>query len=338
MNDKSAPPLDDEDDTIDPLASGDGEEDLSSLLPKDDIPEGDEFDESDLARLTDEERAALEDDQDEGEDGEEGQTETDEKTPPAVTEADESEPPITSAPPDAPVLPPRPEVDVEAAQTIIDEAKAAREKAFERYEDGEVTREEYLKEQQDIADREAAAKADLKLVEVYEKAVEDAATAQFDAYRDSFNRAATTYLTEHPGLIDEAHVNAYDQHVKDILGNEALRAKLDQRQILELAHKRYLVEAEALGIKAPPLEKVTPAPDPQADPKAAKPKAPPPPSEKPPLPVTIQTMPSAGLSNTRDTRFGQLQDLLEKADAVEAERIMASLTPEERDHFASLDI
>jgi hypothetical protein len=337
MSEKITPPADDDVDPLAPFEDGDGEEDLSHLLPKDDVFEGDEYDESDLSRLTDEERAALEESDDEEQDDED--EEADEQAPASATEVAAA---ADAAPADdgegADALPPQPEVDVDAAKAIIENAEAERKKLFEKYEDGELTGEEYLNAQAEIAAREADARADIKLFNAWEASVEQISTARFEAYRDSFNAAATEYLTAHPGLVDEAHVNAYDQHVKDILTNDALRSKLDHVGILTLAHKRYLMEAEALGIKAPPLEAAAKAETPEPAATEKKPVAPPPPTKKPELPRTIQNMPASDVGRVRDDRWGQLQDRLERANAAEAEAIMASLSPEEREAFASMDV
>lgn len=331
-------------DNIDPLAPESEEEDLSHLLPPDDIPAGDELDENELARLTDEERAAWNAEEGADTDGTTDEAALAQAQEPAAAEVPANPAPVADPAPAAaaadPVLPARPEVDVDAAKATIDATKADKAKAFERYEDGELTREEYLAELDTISDREAGAKADLKRIEAYDAEVAEVAAQQFETFKANFTARATEYLKAHPGLMDETHLDSYDKHVRDVLNNETLRTRLTHDQILALAHKRYLTDAEAMGVTAPPLAAVSPQPaaDPPPPAAAQKPVAPPPPTERPQLPPTIQDMPSAALSGPRDGKYGQLQDAIERADAATAERLMASLSEEEREAFASMDV
>lgn len=257
--------------------------------------------EEDLRLLSDEERAAL-DDADTYDDTETGEGEA---APDEAAEAPQAADPVQqdTAPP----------IDPAAVQAALAEAEAAKEAAFERYEDGELTRAEYLAEVKKIDGQYAdqAASAAMQARAMQERVA-------------NFRTEAVAYLQAVPALKDPAHLEAYDAHVRAVTGDPRSE-KLSFRQMLELAHARYLAEAPFLGVTVPPLPgKATVAPKPGA--KKAEP------------PVTLARVPAAAISAASDGKYGQLQKAVDEGDAETVERIMGSLSESEREAFASMDV
>lgn len=294
-------------------------------------PEDDDFDAD--APLTEDERALLSEEELailDGAEGDAAQTETAD-TDPAPGAATETAPAVAPAA-TAQELPPRPEVDAEAARAKVENADAAREAAFTAYEDGETTRDEYLAQMKRIDQEVAESRADLALIARHEQAEEAAFTARVE----SFKADATAYLKEFAFLTDEAHITAFDRHVRAVTAAHSER--MGNRAMLEMAHKLYATEAEALGqaLPAVPAARTTTQKATTTTPEPGKPKLAP----KPQAPVTLRTIPAAAISETAQTRYAAIQARLDAVDGDPwaAERIMLSLSPEEREAFASMDL
>ena len=280
-------------------------EDQTDDLPEDpqvDTPADETTPEEDLRLLSDEERAALEDaDTLDEEDTGEGE----------APDAGEEPAPVADPAPQAPAEA-APAVDPEAVQAALAEAEQAKEAAFDKYEDGELTRAEYLAELKRI-DTEyagAAAAAALEARQMQERVA-------------GFKQEAIAYLTAVPALKDPAHLEAFDAHVRAVTGDPR-SANLTFRQMLEMAHARYAAEAAYLGVTVPPVPSGKPAAQKTA--------------QKAEPPVTLARVPAAAVTSASDGKWGQLQKAVDEGDAATVERIMAGLTEAEREAFASMDV
>lgn len=309
--------------------------DLTPAVPEDEDDGLGEIGESDLARLSDEERAAMaEDDGDEGDpeaeedDEDAGEQAEDEAEPAAAAAEDDAPPPVAEEEAPQPEPAPRePEPDLtDAFAAITAEVKDARAKLFENYNDGEMTREEYL-EQIDALDQQAEAKKSAAREE-----------ALWEQTRTAFLAEAKTYMAAEANayLRDPAHIEGYDRHVRAVTASPAYDG-MTHRQKLDLAHRLYRTEAEALG-KELPAPAAKPAPKAEGPKPEAKAEAKPRP-KKPDPPRTIRDIPAAGAARVNDSRWGELQERIDNAtDPYELERVMASMSDEEREAFASADV
>ena len=295
-------------------------------LPEiEDAPSDDEeWTEEDMRLLSDEERAALFGD-DEGSNDEGARDEAiegDDQGEPAAETAsdnaaqDDADEIIGTQAPDIAAL------DAELA--ALDEAKVD---AFDAWENGDLTRDEYLAKLKEL---DTAAKET-----VSQRAV---AEAQERAIYDAFISTAKGYFGEYPDLATQAHAEAYDRHVRAVTGDPRYQ-NLSHRQMLEAAHRLYAAEAEVLGADVPaPKSKAKPSPEPA--PQQAKAEPAPAPRKRPgdKAPMTLANVPNAAPVSVSDGKYSSLAQRLEKADPYEYERIMGSLSPEEAEAFASMDV
>jgi hypothetical protein len=296
---------------------------------EDDLPEiedapgeDEEWTEEDMRLLSDEERAALfGDDEDKGD--ADAADEGDDQGEPAAEAAsdgaaqDDADEIITGT--QAP--------DVSALDAEIEALDAAKVAAFDDWEDGNISRDEYLEKLKELdeAAKETVAK----------RAV---AAAQEQAMYDAFISAAKGYFSEHPDLATQAHAQAYDRHVRAITGDPRYQ-NLTHRQMLEAAHRLYAAEAEVLGVDVPaPKGKAKPAAE-QAQAQPKQEPAPAPrkrPGDK--APVTLANVPNAAPVSVSDGKYSALAQRLESAGPEEYERILGSMSPEEAEAFASMDV
>jgi hypothetical protein len=155
---------------------------------------------------------------------------------------------------------------------------------------------------------------------------------------DAFISAAKGYFSEHPDLATQAHAQAYDRHVRAITGDPRYQ-NLTHRQMLEAAHRLYAAEAEVLGVDVPaPKGKAKPAAE-QAQAQPKQEPAPAPrkrPGDK--APVTLANVPNAAPVSVSDGKYSALAQRLESAGPEEYERILGSMSPEEAEAFASMDV
>jgi hypothetical protein len=275
-----------------------------------------------LDLLTDEELAALAED-DEAEDSE---TVQDGNEAPPEEAAPEPVEDAKAPPADQSV----PQVDLTPEQIAEIEAgeKAAIRTALDEWRDGTLTDEE-LEARIDEAKKGARDAMEDAMAAILDQQAE----AQFQKKVEAFQAEARTYLDANPGLKGTKEIRAYDAHVRAITGNPDFD-HLNPGQVLQLAHRRYLVDAEALGLAAPPVAS-------KAD---AKPKATPPapaaPARKPrPDPVpTLARVPAAATNAAVDGEWAAAEEAFRRASPIEREQILMRMGPDKAEYFASLDM
>ena len=283
------------------------------------IPADDDFSEDDMRLLTDEERAAIlsMDDDDDDDDDNEGDDDvgTDDVGAVEAPVTDAAEPQYQARPPaDAP--------DTTGLTEKLSAIEADRDKLMEQFEDGDLTRDEYKAKLAELAAAERDAVKVLAVAETQQNAIQEAFYAEVRGYAQAY-----------PDLLDPTgpHIEQFDRHVRAVTGSEAY-AHMSYRQMLEAAHTLYLAEAAILGNAAVPIkgpEAATPA-------EAAKPEAK---RKRPEPPVTLAKVPAAAPVQVADGKFSALQQRIDTAQtAEEVERIMLSLSPEEAEAFASMDL
>jgi hypothetical protein len=335
--DDDLPILTDEDQTeTDQTAAGEDEDDAGDQ-DGDTYDIRDELDDNDkhvLGLLTDEEIAALAEDEG-GED-----------EPDPEEDADDAGQADASAAPDDQVqdaAKPDPEPQAQPAQVELTEdeitqineaAKAARKEAMDKWRDGDLTDDE-LQEQMDAAER-AREEARQQIIADRQQQAEDEA---FEQRQAAFHEVARDYLTkDYPDLATPAHLAEFDRHVRSVTVSPRFAGKTP-REMLEAAHRLYIAEAEVLGIEAPPLKGAakSAAPAPKAEPKPApKPAA----RKKPEIVPTLARVPAAATNSAADGKWGALQAKFDAcgSDVRAQEKLLSTLSEEEMEAFASMDL
>jgi hypothetical protein len=289
-----------------------------------DTPSDDEeWTEEDMRLLSDEERAALfGDEEDEG--ARDEAIEGDNQGEPAAQAASND-----TAEDDADSIVGTQAPDLAALDAEIEALDAAKVAAFDEWEEGNLSRDEYLAKLAEIDGESKKAIAQRAVAESQERAVYDA-----------FISTAKGYFGEYPDLATQGHAEAYDRHVRSVTGNPAYQ-HMTHRQMLEAAHTLYAAEAQVLGVADVPAPKgkakpaPAPAPEAKADP-APAPTRKPRPGDK--APVTLRNVPNAAPVSASDGKYSSLAQRLENASPEEYERILGSMSVEEAEAFASMDV
>ena len=301
--------------------------------------EMDDHDNHVLGLLTDEELAAINGDDEQDED--EGEEDDFEPEPAKAGAGDDPEQ-VDDTPQDQQTPQAQPE-SFELTQEQIDQinadAKAARQEALDKWQDGDMTNDE-LQEAIEAAEQ---AKEEARLA-AQEQAERAKAEEAFEARKASFMQDARAYLTtDYPDLAKPEHLQEFDRHVRSVTASPRFEGK-SNREMLEAAHKLYAAEADVLGIAVPALKRAAksdaktdtkPAPKAEAP---AKPRRAP----KPEVVPTLAKVPAAATNSAADGKWGSVAARYAQADrdgdVAAMERIMASLSPEEAEAFASMDI
>jgi hypothetical protein len=197
---------------------------------------------------------------------------------------------------------------------------------MEQFEDGDITRDEYRAKMSDLSKAERDVTKEIAKAEAVQEDI-----------KTRFYSAVSDYADKYPELLDRngPHIESFDRHVRAVTASNAY-AHLSYPDMLKAAHRLYIAESEALGTKFVSLEPVTKTdvePEPAVKVKAAeKPK-------KPEPPRTLARVPSAAPVAVSDGRFAAIQQQIEAAQTAEdVERIMASMSPDEQEAFASMDV
>ena len=332
--DDDLPILADDDQTTDQEGADDSDDADDSGGEYDIRAEMDDSDNHVLGLLTDDELAALNADD---------ETEEDEPEPepePVAAEDDDPAPAGDPAEDQAPQAQPQAfELTEEQIDQINAEAKAARQEALDKWRDGDLTDDEL----QTAIDEAEQLKENARQAAI-EQAERAKAEEAFEARKASFIEDARTYLSkDYPDLAKPEHLAEFDRHVRSVTASPRFEGK-SNREMLEAAHRLYAAEAEVLGITVPALKRAAKSaaePAPKPEPKAetpAKPRRAP----KPEVVPTLARVPAAATNSAADGKWGSIAARYQAADrdgdVAAMERIMASLSDEEREAFASMDI
>ena len=331
--------LNDQDDDL-PVLTDDQTTDQEGADDDDDAPDsGDEYDirneldDNDkhvLGFLTDEELAALDDEDEEGEDDPDPNA----ADAGAGDEGDAAPDPAPATDAATPAQPEPVELTQEQIDQINADAKAARQEALDKWRDGDMTDDEL----QAAIDAAEQSKEEARLA-AQEQAAQAKADEAFEQRKASFMQDARDYLTrDYPDLAKPEHLAEFDRHVRSVTASARFEGK-SNREMLEAAHRLYAAEAEVLGVTVPALKRAAKSAaraEPKADPKPAR-RAP-----KPEVVPTLARVPAAATNSAADGKWGSIAARYAEAernnDVDGMERIMASLSPEEAEAFASMDI
>lgn len=332
----------DEEDIIDPtvpvaVAGQDGgdDDDIDPLAPLDDDDITGPLSDHEKGLLSDEELAALTDDE-EGDEGDgDAQVETAAAAVATETPAVATQPaaPQAEAAKVAPASDAISEEAVTAAETALEDLRTKRTAINTRYDDGEMTAAERDAEQRAIDDQIGTHAAVIARAE-------DSYKQQVATFKDE----AVAYFAEVPFLSEAGHIEAFDRIVRQVSASP-LAEGLTFRQMLETAHRRYEAEAALYGVALPQpapkvgaaTAKIEPAPA-SAPAPAVKPK--PALAAKPEAPVTLRNVPAAAITGTSEGKYSSMEEqfnAIPEADVRGRERFLARMSAEEREFFSSAD-
>ena len=215
-------------------------------------------------------------------------------------------------------------VDVSEHQETIKTSKAELASLMEKYDDGELTADEFSEQQDAIIERQAEARAAIK-------AAENTAQSGAQAIEQHWYNTLDTYKglgTE--ALWSEDHLADWDRHLRTVTSQEKY-ASLSLPKQIEMAHRLYAAEYEAthdkpLGI---PLPGQAAQPEAKADDgEKIKVRE----DKRPDAPQTLAGMNSDTLTEVEDSAFAAVDRQIMK-DPVRAEEMVANFTPEQMQRF-----
>lgn len=207
--------------------------------------------------------------------------------------------------------------DVTKAKQALDDIKTQRKELREKYDDGDLTDEEYDAQIEALDDKMAEAAADVKYAERH-----------IAKQQDAWKAAGKAYLDRYPGLKAQGVIQALDKAVQELAAYPSV-ANLPHEQFLERVHKKLIAEAEYTGLDIPAIGKST----------GQKAKQTPPGDESlGKAPKTLASVPSSDVSTLDDSPYASLERMAERGDPIAFEEAMAKLPADQRDRFASMMI
>ena len=282
------------------------------------------FDDEEMALLTEEERAGME--ESDAEDGEEGDGGEDEAAKAAAdaaaaeeTKAGEGDGEADTDDGPEPYKPtPLIKADAPADATAkIGEIDKALDALDERFDAGELTAKELRVEARKLYDQREALNQS-----VFKSKLSEEMSQQQEL--DAWKRDVKDFLDEHKEISEnKLKFSAFDTAVREVTRDEA-NSGLSNRKALALAYKTW---TESLGLK-PEAE---PKPEPAAD-KDTKAAADPKPKPKRELPPLLAKVPAADMQDLSDGKYATLDRLME-TDPVRYENELAKLSEAEQDAY-----
>jgi len=235
----------------------------------------------------------------------EADTEAEVDAAPEVDDAaPEAEAPATLTPPD---------VDLAAVNKTIEDGNAAMDALLDKYNDGDLSEEEYKEQNRALARDIAKAESQIETVRAFEKQV-----------ADQWSNDAKEYVQAH-GLDKGDVLQHYDTAVRTITSNPAYD-HLTNAQVLALAHKSLEAQAEILGVTVPSMQAPAKAPEAKTAPAKKEQTL----GDAPPTLAKVSA--NEAIDPANDTPFAALNRLAER-DPVSFEIQFARLTSEQQDAY-----
>lgn len=276
--------------------------------------------EEDLAMLTEEERAGLLDDEDEGE-GTDGDDDAGDDDTGADGKADDKgddsqdagadsntqgdgdgdklDDPIKPTPLFKAELP----ADIEAKRTALDTQE---DDLVKKFDEGDITFAEYNKELRSL-NRE---RADLDRAELKAELAKEAQQSQVE---QTWQTTANTFVSEHPLISkNETTWSSFDAIVRRVTADTMQKGEQPSRRDLEKAYKQW---TEDLGISDAGTQKLQP--------KQKKQNV---------VPPNLGKVPAATANDTDDGKFAHL-DRLAESDPLAFEAALAKMSDAQRDEY-----
>lgn len=280
----------------------------------------------DKSLLTDEELAALSDDDEGDADDTDDAGAGDDTTPAADAGGEVEEEPLEGeVREEAPAAEAEPRAVAPTANDLTPEEVAAIEAkideeieaATEAYDSGDMTREE-LRE----AIREARAEGQRSIQSALAEKANAAAEAQAQAWAEGHQAAAKAFLTANPGIAQDKTVLARFDVLQQQVQSDPMFAGKDSKAIFAEARARLVDEAARTGKTIPGVSK---------------------PGKRPAhatrdIPPAINSLPAAAPNAPEGSRLAQMANQFDNApDEAARERIWARMTREEQDRLLAGD-
>lgn len=224
---------------------------------------------------------------------------------------------------------PAADVDMQQVQSVLDGYEEKRKELLDKFDDGDVTREEFQTQLDALENERTDAQVEKRM---YER--------QMQEEDRRWQSAVGDYLNKYPDLRDNQELlQRYDQHVRSVTEDPDF-AHLSFEQQLAHAHAQFAVKAQALGIEGVPDIRVAPKQQQPAKTKKqpAKKAEPEAPANEGlgEAPTTLARAPASEITGGSDDKFAVLKQMEKTAAPDEYEAAVAKLSPEERDEYSSM--
>lgn len=276
----------------------------------------------DLELLTDEERAGLDDGEEDGSDddtgGKDGDDDVDDDDADKGDQGDgagEDDAPVIR--PDAPAKPEGERLADDAVTSKLADIDTRKGKLAEQLDDGEITTKEYTDALDKLNDERAGINADAQRWKDYDDRVQ----AHTDTVEKRWYDDVKAYLEKNPELnASRSRLVSFDEVVREVTADPA-NANMSNRRQLALAHEKW---REDMGFSKAqePGKKGADEPNPKAKAKA--------PVEIPP---TLAHVPAADITDSDDGKFGYLDSLLNAGKPLEYEAALGRLSDADREEY-----
>lgn len=234
--------------------------------------------------------------------------------------------PVAPAPePVAPASEPEPVPEVQVpdtreAEAVVQQMEAEIAKLAEAYDDGDLTRDEWLTQQRTLIAQQAAAQAQIaqaqQVIQQQSNAIAERWFAELDAYH------ATNPELNTPDVLP-----MWDAALKSVNSNAAYQA-LPNATRMNLAHQMlnaHLIATTGKGLSSSPA---APAAMPQPQPQELQARTDP----RPEAPITLAGMSAVAENSPDDGTFAAI-DRMYSTDPLKAEAMLSRLSAEQQDAF-----
>lgn len=225
--------------------------------------------------------------------------------------------PIAEIPP--PMIPDIP-VTTEA-EAVLKNAEADLEALTERYDNGDMTRAEFMAEHKALVKKHADAE---KVISTAADAIRQADAVVLKHWKDTLE----AYEPLAPGLWSPDLKPGWNDHLMKVTGDPGY-SDLTRLQQIQVAHANYLVDLKSHG-RAIPADAAIPTASKAAA--AQRPKIERRTDDRPEAPQTLAGANSDTTSEIEDSGFSVIDREIMR-DPIRAEQMLDRLTPEQRDRY-----
>lgn len=217
--------------------------------------------------------------------------------------------------------------DVAAARQVVDGEKAARLELTEKYDDGDLSSEEFHSGLSELSQAVQEASQVIGKAQYYE---------QHEA--NQWTDAVRSHVAEYPELEDSKNVAAWDREVS-VVSQLPQMANKSYADILKTAHARVAAFKTHHGVENfPDLrgDAAAPAPTPNPAPTPPASKVPPDAKSDPALstvPQTVRQVPQSEAGAVAESKWAAVDAVMESNDVEAQERALAAMSDVERDEY-----
>ncbi|WP_417261676.1 hypothetical protein [Celeribacter sp.] len=211
-------------------------------------------------------------------------------------------------------------------ETTISDGQKRLSEIMDKFEDGDMSREEYQKEVSEVSKVVAKAEAQLETES-------ETVSNQREAVVQNWHKRVSAFHEKHPVLITDTHLPHWDALLKSINSNPSYATMPFQKRIdmaaamYEASHKSRT--GEDLGLISPTKADPKPDPAPKAEEKPKEKEIGTPNTEPREAPQTLANITGDAASTADDSAFAAI----DAANPLEAEKMFSRLSPEAQAAF-----